>query len=215
MLGVALSIVAPKGRKHLCAAALFGLVRTGFATLPDPRPGGAESSLPDALRSAFALVSLKSPALLAVDQERAEGNWATIYGIGRAPCDPQRRAILDPVSPESLRPLFKNVLRQLPRGKALDPMGFLDDSYLLSLDGTGDFSSTTIHCASCLPKVHRTGSVTYQQQRLGAAIVHPDVREVLPLLPEAMVKQEGTDKTIATAMRPPASLPHCERTTRI
>jgi len=29
---------------------------------------------------------------------------------------------------------------------------------------------------------------------LGAAIIHPDVREVIPLMPEPIVKQDGTDK---------------------
>ncbi len=104
------------------------------------------------------------------------------------------REILDPVSPESLRPVFKSVLRQLQRGKALEPMAFLDNHYLLALDGTGYFSSPTIHCASCLHKVHRNGAVTYYHQMLGAAIIHPDVRAVIPLMPEAIVKQDGTTK---------------------
>jgi Transposase DDE domain len=189
-----MSIVAPKGRKHLSADALFGLVRTGFANLPDHRFGGADISLTDALMSAFAMFSLKSPSLLAFDKERAEGNLETIYGIERVPCDTQMREILDPVSPESLRPLFQSVFRQLQRGKALEPMVFFDGCYLLALDGTGYFSSKTIHCASCLHKVHRNGSVTYAHQMLGAAIVHPDLRAVIPLMPEALVKQDGTAK---------------------
>jgi hypothetical protein len=62
--------------------------------------------------SAFAMFSLTSPSLLAFDKERAEGNLKTIYGIERVPCDTHMREILDPVSPESLRPLFKRVLTQ-------------------------------------------------------------------------------------------------------
>jgi hypothetical protein len=104
------------------------------------------------------------------------------------------REILDPVSPKWLRPVFKSVFRQLQRGKALEAMAFLDDHYLLALDGTGYFSSPTIHCASCLHKIHRNGSVTYAHQMLGAAIIHPDVRAVIPLLPEPIGKHDGTDK---------------------
>src|SRR6266487_60031 len=104
------------------------------------------------------------------------------------------RERLDPLPPESLRPLFKSVFRQLQRGKALEPMAFLEDYYLVALDGTGYFSSKTIHCASCLHKVHRNGSRTYYHQMLGAAIIHPDVREVIPLMPEPIVKQDGTAK---------------------
>ncbi len=194
MSGVVMSIVAPKGRKHLSADALFRLVRSGFATLPDYRPDDVDISLADALMSAFAMFSLKSPSLLAFDKERAEGNLHTIYGIERVPCDTHMRDILDPVSPEVLRPVFKGVFRQLQRGKALEPMVFFDDCYLLALDGTGYFSSKTIHCASCLQKVHRNGSVTYHHQMLGAAIVHPDMRTVIPLMPEPIVKHDGTDK---------------------
>ena len=168
-----MSIVVPPERKHLSADALFGLVRSGFANIPDYRLSDPDISLTDALMSAFAMFSLKSPSLLAFDRERAEGNLETIYGIERVPCDTHMREILDPVSPALLRPLFKSVFRQLQRGKALEEMVFLDGYYLLALDGTGYFSSQTIHCASCLHKVHRNGSITYYHQLLGAAILHP------------------------------------------
>jgi len=51
-----------------------------------------------------------------------------------------------------------------------------------------------MHCASCLPKVQRHGSRTYYHQMLGAASIHPDMRAVIPLMPEPSVKQDGTAK---------------------
>lgn len=189
-----MSIVAPKGRKHLSADALFGLVRRSFGNIADDRGGDVEIPLTDALMSAFAMFSLKSPSLLAFDTQRVEGNLETIYGIKHAPCDTYMRERLDPVLPESLRPSFKRVFGQLQRGKALEEMVFLDGHYLLALDGTGYFSSKTIHCASCLHKVHRNGSITYYHQMLGAAIIHPDWHEVIPLMPEPIVQQDGTAK---------------------
>src|SRR5256885_7477708 len=193
-MGGPMSIVAPKARKHLSADALFHLVRSGFATIPDPRRDNGDIALADALMSAFAMFSLKAPSLLAFDKERAEGNLHTIYGIERVPCDTHMREILDPVSPKLFRPLFKSIFRQLQRGKALEAMTFLDGHYLLALDGTGYFSSQTIHCASCLQKVHRNGAITYTHQMLGAAIIHPDQRTVIPLMPEPIVKHDGTAK---------------------
>src|SRR3989454_2025460 len=189
-----MAIVAPKGRKHLSADALFRLVRSGFATIPDARLSDTEISVTDARMSEFAMFSPKSPSLLAFDKERTEGNLKTIYGIEHVPCDTYMRELLDPLCPEALRPLFKSVFRQLQRGKALEPLAFLEDYYLVALDGTGYFSSKTIHCASCLHKVHRNGSRTYYHQMLGAAILHPDVRAVIPLMPEPIVKQDGTTK---------------------
>src|SRR5882724_12663714 len=103
-MGFTMSMVAPKQRKHLCADALFRLVQKSFATIPDHRCDDAGIALPDALMSAFAMFSLKSPSLLAFDKERAEGNVATIYGIERVPCATPMRAILDLVSPTWLRP---------------------------------------------------------------------------------------------------------------
>jgi hypothetical protein len=192
--GYSVSIVAPKGRKHLSADALLRLVHNGFDHVPDHRPADTEITLTDALLSAFAMFSLKSPSLLAFDKERAAGNLETIYGIDRVPCDTRMREILDPIAPESLRPMFKSIFRQLQRGTALEPMEFLDGHYLLALDGTGYFSSQTIHCTSCLQQVHRNGRITYSHQMLCAALVHPDSRAVIPLMPEPIVKQDGASK---------------------
>ena len=125
-----LALRAPTVRKHLSADALFGLLRTGFAALADHRPGKPDIALTDALMSAFALFSLKSPSLLAFDQERTEGNLQRVYGIERVPCDTAMREILDPVEPESLRPLFKQVFRALQRGKVLEEMVCVEGHYL-------------------------------------------------------------------------------------
>jgi hypothetical protein len=185
---------APKARNHLSADALFSLLRTGLAAIADHRPGKPDIALPDALMSAFAMFSLTSPSLLAFAQERSEGNVQRVYGIERVPCDTSMRAILDPVEPASLRPLFQHVLRALQRGKALAEMVVVDGHYLLALDGTGYFSSNQMHCDSCLATHHRHGTIPYRHQMLGAALIHPDKREGIPLMPEPIIKQEGTEK---------------------
>jgi len=140
---------APKTRKHLSADALLGLLRSGCADLADHRSGTPDIALTDALLAALAMFSLKSPSLLAFDKERTEGNVQRVYGIERVPCATAMRAILDPVEPESLRPLFKHVFRARQRGKALEEMVFVQDHDLLALDGTGYFSSPQIPCQSC------------------------------------------------------------------
>jgi hypothetical protein len=117
--------------------------------ITEHRSGKPDMSLTDALMSAFALFSLQSPSLLAFDKERTEDNLQRVYGIERVPCDTAMREILDPVAPESLRPLFKHVFGALQRGKALEEMVFVEGHYLLALDGTGYFSSQQLHCESC------------------------------------------------------------------
>ena len=121
------------------------------------------------------------------------------------------RDILDPLDPEDLRPLFRDVFRHLQRGKVLEPFVYLDGHYLLSLDGTTYFSSTKIHCPSCLVKHHSGGGLTYSHQMLGTALVHPDLKEVIPLAPEPIVKQDGRPRTTASGMPPAAG---CKRSAK-
>lgn len=185
-----------KIRKHLSASGLFRLVRSGFEKVPDHRAANVQISLTDALMSAFAMFSLKDPSLLAFDERRAkDGNLKRIYKLESIPSDTQMRTILDDVEPAEVKLLFKDVFRQAQRGKVLEEFVFMEGYYLLSLDGTGYFSSKKIHCASCLKKTNQqTGEVTYHHQMLGAAIVHPDLKVVMPLAPEPIVKQDGETK---------------------
>jgi hypothetical protein len=182
--------------KFLSADSLFALIRAGFEQVPDQRAENASISLPDALMSGFAMFSLKDPSLLAFDERRAtDSNLKSIYGIEHVPGDTQVRTILDDAEPASIRPVFKDVLRQLQRSKELDQFLFLGGSYLVSLDGTGYFSSKKVHCSSCLEKVNqKTGEVTYCHQLLGGVIIHPQRREVIPLMPEPIMKQDGETK---------------------
>jgi hypothetical protein len=184
-------------RKNLSQDAIMIAARNKFADITDHRKRGCKISLPDALMSGYAMFSLKDPSLLMFDNRRAndDGNLNRVFGIKNVPSDSQIREILDPVDPESIRPLFRTIFSQLQRGKALEPLIYYQGCYLLSIDGTGSFSSTHLSSASCLQKKSKkTGIITYYQQVLGAAIVHPDYREVIPLAPEMIIKQDGSSK---------------------
>lgn len=185
-----------KLRNDLNADALFSQVRSGFEKIPEHRSKNSTISLPDALMSGFAMFSLKDSSLLAFEERQSEDtNLKPIYKINNVPCDTQMRTILDEVDPTDIEPSFNDIFRNLQRGKVLEPMIFMNRCYLISIDGTGYFSSNNIHCDSCCTKINsKTGEITYQHQMLGAAIVHPDVREVIPLAPEPIIKQDGESK---------------------
>ena len=184
----------PATRQDLSADGLLARLRERFQRIPDSRTA-PDISLCDALLSGLALFALKDPSLLAFDQRRHERNFLALFGIHNVPSDTRLREILDKVDPGELRAAFNDIFRSLQRGKALEPFAFHQGAFLLALDGTGYFSSNTIHCDSCLEKVNKkTGVVTYQHQLLGAAIVHPDLSEVIPLAPEPIIKQDGTTK---------------------
>ena len=191
-----MAIAAGEVRKGLSADALFRSLRSHFGSLDDPRSGEVEIPLGDVLMSAFAMFSLKDPSLLAFDHRRRDptDNFRSIYGINRVPCDSQMRDVLDPVDPAGLRGPFREIFRRLQRGTVLKRFLYLEGHYLLSLDGTTYFSSATIHCPSCLEKHHRNGGVTYSHQLLGATLVHPELKEVIPLAPEPIIQRDGQTK---------------------
>jgi hypothetical protein len=187
-------------RKQLNADALFGSIQQKFEKIPEFRTGEPNISIADALMSAFAIFSLKDPSLLQFDNRRKDPaerqNLETIYGIKNIPSDTRMREIDDEIDPKKyITPLFKDIFRHLQRGKALEPMVFYKGCYLLNLDGTGFFSSKKLSAPYCLEKVNKkTGQITYYLQQLGAAIVHPDFKEVIPLCPEMIIKQDGKTK---------------------
>lgn len=184
-----------KQRKDLNADTLFSSIRSSFENFKDHRSEKAQIPLSDAYMSAFAMFSLKDPSLLVFEARRSDTNLKTIYKVNKVPCDTQMRKILDEQDPASIEPLFSDIFRQLQRGKCLEKMVYMDDYYLLSIDGTGYFSSNKIHCESCCTKTSsKTGEVTYYHQMLSGAIVHPDFKEVIPFAPEPIIKQDGEKK---------------------
>ena len=186
----------PIPRKQLSTDALIASIRQHCESI-DAR-GGSDTTIPlaDALMAGFALFSLKDPSLLAFDQRRLtdEDNLKRLYHIDRVPADTTLREILDPVNEESLRPAFRKVFSELQRQNVLASFRVLSDYYVLAIDGTEYFNSKTICCEHCLQKHHRDGSTTYHHQMLGASIVCPGRAEVIPLMPEPILKQDGDNK---------------------
>ena len=141
---------------------------------------------------------LKFPSLLDFDRqarsvETIRWNLRSLFGVREAPSDFGLRKRLDSLDPRSLRKAFKRVFRQLQRGKGLEGYGYWQGHYLLSVDGTGTFSSSSVHCAKCCEKHRRDGSTEYYHELL-AAVVHPEYREVFPLAPEPIRKSDEASK---------------------
>jgi hypothetical protein len=183
-------------RRHLSADALIRSLRASFEQVSETRKGKPEIHIEDALMSAFAMFSLKEPSLLAFDHKRRHhsANLKSIYKMKGIPSDTQMRDILDPLPPEQLRPAHNTMINALQRGKGLEKMQYLDEGYLVPLDGTGYFSSEKLFSDLCMEKTDSSGKTTYYLQMLGAAIVHPELREVIPLIPEVISKQDGSAK---------------------
>jgi hypothetical protein len=187
-------------RAGLSAPGLYSLARNCFKRIKDIRRETSRIfSLDDSLMAGLAIFSLKFPSLLQFDQSREsdkllQSNLKNLFNLDQIPSDTRLREILDPIESRDLRKPFTAIFANLQRGKALEPYQFYKGSVLISIDGTGYFSSDTVHCANCCSKVHRDGKITYYHQLLGAALVHPDQSVVIPLAPEPIIKQDGSKK---------------------
>jgi len=186
-------------RKHLSKGALIKTLKALFGKVTDKRSSRNKViELADALMAGFAMFSLKMPSMLSLDELRQHPersmNLKSLFEIGTIPSDTSMREILDSADPKELRECFSKIFAELQRGKALEQYTYLDGAYLIAIDGTGYFSSDTVHCDCCLEKHHKNGSTTYHHQMLAAVLIHPDNKIVIPLFPEPIVKQDGSQK---------------------
>ena len=183
-------------KKKLNSDSLIQLIRNSFGRIPDERSDNASISLTDGLMSAYAMFSLKEKSLLDFQKniENNKDNLVNIYGLEKIPTDTHMRTMLDAVDSDMISPAFKLVFNRLQRSKELEKFLFMDEFYLVSLDGTGFFSSQSIHCDQCMEKKGKNGKTEYYHQFLGAAIVHPQMREVIALAPEMIERQDGSVK---------------------
>lgn len=184
-------------RKHLSAEGLHELVRWSFnkEKLPVTQ---SSISWKNCMMSGLAVFGLKFPSLLKFEEEKLEPftrrNLKNLYHVDFAPSDTCLRERLDILSPNNFRRPFKLIFGCLQRGKALERYKYLGNHYLISIDGTGQYSSDTVHCKNCCEKHHRNGEITFYHQMLGIVLVHPDERVVIPFAPEPIVKGDGSTK---------------------
>lgn len=160
--------------------------------------------LADCLMSGLAIFILKYKSLLKFEEDKmsepfVKTNLRTLYGIAKAPCDTYLRQRLDDKSLiVPIRKAFVSLLRILQRNKALENWKFLDGKFVISLDGSGFFSSTSVHCNCCLEKITNKDTTkevtTYHHQMLVGSIVSPYMKQVLPIEFEPIIKSDGLKK---------------------
>ena len=151
----------------------------------------------DCVLSAFAMFHLKYPSLLQFDNacrdDDKKTNIKALYGVSTVPCDTTMRERLDPLSIDPINKAIHDVIGVLQRSQSLQDWDFLGTK-LISLDSTGFFSSSSIHCDSCCQKTSKSGQVTYHHQMLVGSVVNPSHQQVLPILFEPISKEDGQVK---------------------
>ncbi len=167
--------------------------------LPDTRRGkNIQYSIKDAALAAFAVFFTQSPSFLAhqqtLHQAKGRSNAQSLFGMAQIPCANQIRALLDPVSPDLLFPMFASILDTWTATGIIDTFRSFDDTLLLALDGTQYFSSQRISCPSCTKKTAPSGTVTSSHCMLTPVLVAPGKAEVVALEPAFLTPQDGHDK---------------------
>jgi hypothetical protein len=167
-----------------------------FEKIGDERAANTSYKLVDALKSGFAIYSLKFASLFSFRKKTTaeNSNLSKIYGINKIPTDNTLRAILDKVSPRKLREGFHDLFKVIEKLGLLKKYRYLDKHLIISVDGVEHFCSKTIHCKHCMERKHRDGSSSFYHSMLSAAIVHPDKKEVFILDNEPILKQDGIKK---------------------
>ena len=103
-------------------------LRSVCASLPDKRTGSnIRYEMADFGLSAFSLFFMQSPSFLAhqraLSRARERSNGETLFAMSRIPTDNQIRAMLDPVTPDRLYPLFASLRERLERVVGCVPSG--------------------------------------------------------------------------------------------
>lgn len=149
--------------------------------------------------SALAMFSLKQPSLLGFDSYRKKDtpdveNLKTLFKLNEIPSDTHFRETLDKVEHESLLGIFQKYIDLLRETKALDCYKTMGNKVIVSIDGTGFFQSNTVHCDQCLQRKRTGGKISYEHHALPAVLIHPNIKEVLPIGLEMIQKQDGEIK---------------------
>jgi hypothetical protein len=179
--------------------ALLGALRRCCESFPDPRRGANGTyRIADFGLAAFSVFFMQSPSFLAHQRRLEHGhgrsNCRTLFGLEKIPSDNHIRAMLDPAAPELLDPVFAEVLRQLELSGGLQTFRRLDGHLLIALDGTEYFCSDKIGCPQCSTRRRSNGRVECFHSMLSATLVAPGHNHVVPLPPEFIVPQDGSDK---------------------
>jgi hypothetical protein len=185
-------------KKHLSFSALRNVLSDQFNQIADARQSGkVRFELHDCLMSGFAMMLFQDPSLCDFQRRLCEvyqkSNLHSIFAVSDIPKDSQMRDLLDEVTPGDLEPAFATLLNLLQRGKHLEPYRVLGNRYLVPIDGSEYFSSQHIHCPGCLTQ-KKNSRVRYHHNIVQAVIVHPDMKQVLPLAPEEITNRDGTEK---------------------
>ncbi len=121
-------------------------------------------------------------------------NAQSLFGVHQIPSDNHIRDLLDQVKPEQVFPVFEEILQVLEQQGQLRGLRSFAQTLLIALDGSEYFGSSQIHCPQCSTRSLKSGETHYFHSVVTPVIVCPGHSQVIPLVPEIIVPQDGHDK---------------------
>jgi hypothetical protein len=177
---------------------LDGLKRAA-AELPDKRKAsnGRKYEIAEAVMSGFAVFYFQHPSLLnfmqTMESRRKRNNLRTLFGVEKIPSNVQIKNLLDDIEPQNLNGAFDYALEVAREAGVLEQYRVLKGTMLAAMDGTWYFASHEIRCDHCL-RIEKEGETLYYHDMLAGAIVKPGSKVVLPLIPEFIRNEDGSEK---------------------
>ena len=181
-----------------------------FDGFPDDRAGrlNTQYEVADGAKGAFAVFFTQQASFLAhqraMQLAKGRNNAERLFGMYALPSDNQIRNLLDPVSPQYLQVMYRQVFQALGDAGVLAGYRSFGQQHLVVVDGTTYFKSKKIHCPQCSQQVLSNGQTQYLHSVLTPVLVQPGRAQVLALEPEFIVPQDGHEKQdceIAAAKR--------------
>lgn len=155
-------------------------------------------SVVDGILSAFGVFFMQSRSFLAhqrlLQSKQGRSNARSLFQVEEIPSDPQIRNLVDPLSCEYFREDFWYVLDELNEQQYLLRYRNELNTYAIALDGVSFFSSENISCPKCLKRTDRNGVEHFYHSAITPVFVKPGQSQVLPLPPEFIVPQDGSEK---------------------
>ena len=190
-----------KIKKHLSFTALRKMISTHVGSWLDiRREKSIDHSVHDAFMSGLACMYFQEPSLLQFQKEMEskfqQNNLRNLFDVKSIPSNNVIKEILDDQDSEQFQNISKDIIQRLQRSKQLTQFNLLPDLIICSIDGTQYYSSEKVRCKGCLTanKDNPDKTTRYYHSALQAALMHPDMKQVIPIGVEPIKNVDGEKK---------------------
>jgi len=187
-------------KQNLSLQNIMTYFRKRWSTAPDVRKpsNNVKYTVADGVLAAFAVFFMQSSSFLEhqrlLQSKKGRSNAHSLFQVEEIPSDPQIRNLVDPLSSSYFQEDFWYLIDELKEQQRLGRFRNEVNTYAIAIDGVSFFSSEKITCSKCLKREDRSGVEHFYHSAITPVFVKPGQSQVLPLPPEFIVPQDGSEK---------------------